>query len=168
MGFGRIEILTKPGSDKWRGQFFGNFNDESLNSRNPFSINRASSQTRSFGGNISGPIQKGKSSFFLDLSNRDQDNNAVVNAIILDPSLNPLPFQQEFLVPSRRLSINPRFDYAINDKNTLVARYSLRAPACKISGIGGTSLPTRAYPTKNVEHEIRLTETMIINPVDDQ
>ncbi len=42
LGFGRIEILTKPGSDKWRGQFSGNFNDESLNSRNPFSINRAS------------------------------------------------------------------------------------------------------------------------------
>jgi hypothetical protein len=165
LGFSRIEILTKPGADKWRGQFSGNFNDESLNSRNPFASNRASSQTRSFGGNISGPIQKGKSSFFLDVSNRDQDSNAVVNAIILDPNLNPLPFQQEFLVPSRRLSINPRFDYAINDKNTLVARYSFTRQSVDNGGIGGTSLPTRAYQTKNVSHEIRLTETMIINPV---
>ncbi len=99
------------------------------------------------------------------MSNRDQDNNAVVNAIILDPSLNPLPFQQEFLVPSRRLSINPRFDYAINDKNTLVARYSFTRSSVQNGGIGGTSLPTRAYQTKNTEHEIRLTETMIINPV---
>jgi hypothetical protein len=34
-GFGRIEILTRPGTDKIRGQVFGQFNDESLNSRSP-------------------------------------------------------------------------------------------------------------------------------------
>ena len=164
LGFGRIEILTKPGSDKWRGSVFGNFNDESLNSRNPFSANRASSQLRAFGGNLSGPIQKGKSSFFLDLQNRDVDNNAVVNALILDPTLNPVLFQQEFQVPSRRLSINPRFDFAINDKNTLVARYSFERNLVENQGIGGTTLPSRAYETQNVGHEIRLTETMIINP----
>ena len=164
LGFGRIEILTKPGSDKWRGNAFGNFNDESLNSRNPFSANRAPSQTRFFGGNVSGPIQKGKSSFFIDLSNRDQDNNAVVNATLLDANLNEIPFSQEFQVPSKRFSINPRFDYQINDKNTLVARYSFERSSVENQGISNTSLPSRAYETKNVNHEIRLTETMIINP----
>src|SRR5690606_35173090 len=29
-GFGRIEILTRPGADRFRGSAFGNFNDESL------------------------------------------------------------------------------------------------------------------------------------------
>lgn len=164
LGFGRIEILTKPGSDKWRGSVFGNFNDESLNSRNPFAANRAPSQTRFFGGNLSGPIKKGKSSFFLDISNRDIDNNAVVNALILDAGFNPVSFQQEFQVPNRRFSVSPRFDYAINDKNTLVARYSFSRSSFENQGIGNTTLPSRAYETKNGEHEIRLTETMIINP----
>jgi hypothetical protein len=41
LGFGRIEILTKPGTDKFRGQASFSFNDESLNSRNPFAPNRA-------------------------------------------------------------------------------------------------------------------------------
>lgn len=134
LGFGRIEILTRPGSDKWRGSLFGNFNDESLNSRNPFALNRAPSQMRAFGGNLSGPIQKGKSSFFLDVNNRDVDNNAVVNALVLSPTLNPIPFQQEFTLPSRRFSISPRFDYAINSKNTLVFRYSFDATRRKIRG----------------------------------
>jgi len=164
LGFGRIEILTKPGSDKWRGSAFGNFNDESLNSRNPFALNRAPSQTRFFGGNISGPVQKGKSSFFLDISNRDQDSNTVLNAVILDPNLNPLIFNQEFVVPSRRFSISPRFDYQINDKNTLVARYSFTRQTNSNQGIGGISLPSRMYNTTNTENEVRLTETMIINP----
>lgn len=163
LGFGRIEVLTKPGSDKWRGQAFLNFNDESLNSRNPFALNRAPSQTRFFGGNISGPLQKGKSSFFLDVSNRQVDNNAVVNALILDPTLNFVNFREEFQVPNRRFSISPRFDYQINENNTLVARYSFTNGKVENQGIGDTSLPTRAYITENTEHEIRLTETMIIN-----
>lgn len=164
LGFGRIEILTKPGSDKWRGSAFFNFNDESLNSRNPFSINRAASQTRFFGGNVSGPIQKGKSSFFLDVSNRDIRNGSLVNATILDPSLGIIPFQQEFTVPTSRLSVSPRFDYQINTNNTLVARYSFTRNNSENQGISGFSLPSRAFETSNTSHEFRLTETMIVNP----
>ena len=164
LGFGRIEILTKPGADKFRGNAFFNFNDESLNSRNPFAPNRVTSQLRFFGGNVSGPIQKGKSSFFFDVNNRDVDNNTIVNAIILDQALNPVPFQQEYRIPNHRFSFSQRFDFALNDKNTLVARYSFSRSSVENQGIGGTSLPSRAYHTKNVEHEIRLTETMIINP----
>ena len=164
MGFGRIEILTRPGSDKFRGNAFFNFNDESLNSRNPFSINRAPSQMRAFGGNISGPIVKGKASYFLDINNRNVDNNAVVNAVILDPNLNPIPFQQEFQVPSQRLSISPRLDYAINDKNTLVFRYSFNKSSAENQGIGNLTLPSRASESSSLEHEFRITETAIINP----
>ncbi|MEO7538941.1 MAG: carboxypeptidase regulatory-like domain-containing protein, partial [Pyrinomonadaceae bacterium] len=164
LGFGRIEILTKPGSDKWRGQAFMNFNDESLNSRNPFAVNRAPSQTRSFGGNVSGPIQKGRSSFFLDINNRDIDNNSVINALVLGPSLDIINIRRDVSVPNRRLSISPRFDFALNTKNTLVARYSFTRSTASNIGIGDSSLPSRAYETTSREHEIRLTETMIINP----
>jgi hypothetical protein len=85
LGFGRIEVLTRPGADRFRGQAFFIFGDESLNSRNPFSVNRAPSQRRNFGGNVSGPVQKGKSSFFFDISHRSDDSNDVINALILDP-----------------------------------------------------------------------------------
>ena len=53
LGFGRIEILTKPGSDKLKGTAFFNFNDESLNSRNPFAANRPPYQSRLYGGSLS-------------------------------------------------------------------------------------------------------------------
>jgi hypothetical protein len=163
LGFGRIEILTRPGSDKWRGSANGSFNDESLNSRNPFAVNRAPSQTRAFGGNISGPLSKGKSSFFLDINNRQADNNAIINAQILDSSNNIVGFRRDVRIPSKRFSVGPRIDYAINDKNTLVARYNFSASSATNQGIGDTSLLSRAYTTSSREHEIRLTETMIIN-----
>src|SRR5207248_3660178 len=37
-GWGGIEIYTQPGSDKYHGGAAFNFNDESLNSRNPFAL----------------------------------------------------------------------------------------------------------------------------------
>jgi len=163
LGFGRIEILTKPGSDKFRGNAFFNFNDESLNSRNPFAINRAPSQTRFFGGNFSGPIIKKKASFFIDINKRDQDNNAIVNAIVLDQNLNPVQFNRELVVPNRRFSFAPRVDYAINDKNTLVARYEFNKTSTDNVGVGDLSLPSRGYKSSSLEHEIRLTETMVVN-----
>ncbi len=94
LGFGRIEILTRPGSDTFRGSAFSNFNDSRLNSRNPFAGNRAPGQTFFFGGNVSGPVQKGRSSFFVDVNNRRIDSNTILNAIVLDPNLNELPIQQ--------------------------------------------------------------------------
>ncbi len=163
IGFGRIEILTKPGSDKFRGSINGSFNDESLNSRNPFALNRAPTQSRNYGGNLSGPITKGKSSFFIDVNKRDNDNNAIINAQILDPSLNVVSFRRDVQQPTKNFRFGPRFDYAINDKNTLVARYSFGRSTNNNQGIGDTSLLSRAYNTTSREHEIRLTETMIIN-----
>ena len=124
IGFGNIEILTKPGADKLRGSTFYNFSDESFNSRNPFSPNRAPFQVRYFGGSLSGPIKKGKSSFFIDVNRRVVDDNAIINATILNSSLAPTPFNVALLTPNKFFSLNPRFDYQLNQANTLVVRYS--------------------------------------------
>src|SRR5258705_13578369 len=63
---GRIDILTRPGTDKFRGSSFFNFEDESLNSRNPFSSTRTPYQLRQYGGQLNGPLVKKKASFLLD------------------------------------------------------------------------------------------------------
>ncbi|MDT5295982.1 MAG: hypothetical protein QOJ76_2862, partial [Acidobacteriota bacterium] len=46
LGYGRVEIFTKPGTDRFRGQASFNFNDESLNARSPFAATRAPYQAR--------------------------------------------------------------------------------------------------------------------------
>jgi hypothetical protein len=163
IGFGRIDILTRPGFDKWRGSGNFNFNDESLNSRNPFAANRASSQTRNYGGFISGPITAKKSSFFLDINQGARDENAVVSAIILDPSANIVNFNEDVKIPTRRFSISPRFDFAINQNNTLQGRYSFNRNTSE-GGVGGFSMPSRLTESVSSNHSIQLTESMIINP----
>jgi hypothetical protein len=164
LGFGRIEILTKPGSDKLRGRAEFEFEDESLNSRNPFASNKAPFQVRNFNGNLGGPIVKGRASFFVDIEQQTNDNNALINAVTLDQSLNPV--QQQFAVrtPSKNFEFNPRFDIKINDKNTLVARYGYQRSNSDNAGLGGYDLLSRAYNTKSNEQSLRLTETSILSP----
>src|SRR2546423_7374180 len=82
-------IFTKPGTDRFRGQAFFNFNDESLNSRLPFASTRAPYQSRRYGGNLSRPLSPQKASVFLHFQRRATDDNPVWRAAVLHPSLNP-------------------------------------------------------------------------------
>ena len=161
LGFGRVEIFTRPGTDKFRGQSFFIFSDESLNSRNPFARNRAPFQARQFGGNLSGPVIAKKASFFVDFERREIDDNFVINA--LDPDNNFVFFSQAVLAPQMRTTFSPRFDYQINANNTLILRYSFLRTSAENQGIGGFSLPERAYNTSNTQHTFQITETAIIN-----
>jgi uncharacterized membrane protein YgcG len=162
LGFGRIEILTKPGTDKFRGQAFFTFNDQALNSRNPFAADRPPFQLRNYGGNLSGPITKKKASFFLDFEKRDINDDALVNATILDPNLNITSFSQTFPTPSRRTTFSPRIDYQLNARNTLVGRYTY-THSTNVSGVGGFSLPEREFDTTNTEQTAQLTETAVLS-----
>ena len=160
----RIDVFTKPGTDTLKGSTFLNFNDESLNSRNPFTSHRQSFQVRQFGGNLSGTILKAKASFFVDAERREVDDNELVTATVLDSNLNPVSIGDAALTPRRFFTLSPRFDYAINNFHTLVARYNYSQSNLDNNGVGGFSLPQRAYDSAFRSHNIQLTETAIINP----
>src|SRR5215210_8284193 len=163
LGYGRVEIFTKPGTDRFRGQAFFNFNDESLNARSPFAATRAPYQSRRYGGNISGPLSAKRASFFLDFERRETDDNDVVSAIVLDPALNPISFNQSILSPDRRTTFSPRLDYQISPTNTVVARYTFERSTRENEGVGDFNLPARAFDVENTQHTLQLTETAVIN-----
>src|SRR5216683_857325 len=107
----RIDILTRPGTDKIRGSANLNFQDESLNSRNPFAISsskRSPFQIRQLGGNLSGPLIKNKASFFFEVNRNEIDDNELVRATILDPAFNITQVGISFLQPRRNTSFSPR------------------------------------------------------------
>jgi hypothetical protein len=159
LGFGRIEILTKPGTDKLRGQVSFNFNHDRLNSRNPFAPTRPPHQSRQYGGNLGGSLAKKKASFFIDFEKRDVDDEAVINAT--DP-ITFAPFRQTFPTPNRRTSFSPRLDYQLNASNTLIARYNY-SHTNRLSGVGGFQLPSQKFDVANTEQSVQLTETAVIN-----
>ena len=162
LGFGRIEIFTKPGTDRIRGQVSLNFNDDALNARNPFADSRPAIQTRQYGGNLSGPIIKHKASYFVDFEKRDIDDAALIVATTLDANNNITRIGQTFATPSRRTTFSPRIDYQLNPTNTLVGRYNF-TQFTRVTGVGGFSLASRAYDSKQTDQSVQLTETAVIS-----
>jgi len=161
LGFGRIEIFTKPGTDKFHGQTFFEFGDSVFNSRNPFASTKPPYQSRQFGGNVGGPLSK-KASFFLDVERRDVGEVSVVNAVTLDSAFNETPFSQAVLNPTWRTTVSPRIDYQLTPKNTLTARYSYARQGSDNNGIGQFSLLSQAYDTRNTQQTFQATETAML------
>jgi hypothetical protein len=163
---GRIDILTKPGTDKFRGSLSINFTDESLNSRNPFAISsakRSPFQVRQYSGSLSGPLVKNKASFFLEVNRNETDDNELIRATVLDPAFNITQVGLGFLLPRRNTNFSPRIEYAINDRNTLIARYNYNRNETQNNGVGGFSLPSRGFNTISTNQNLQLTETAVIN-----
>ncbi|HSD47706.1 MAG TPA: carboxypeptidase regulatory-like domain-containing protein, partial [Pyrinomonadaceae bacterium] len=145
-GWGGIEIFTQPGADKWHGSFSFDFNDEALNSRNPYTTRRAPYQQRSYNFGLSGPIIKKRASFSAYFGRYLSDANSVVNATTLDPvTLDPVSVNQSFVTPEKSMYGNARFDLKLNKQHTLVGRVNYNSSTQDLQGIGGFSLPTRAY-----------------------
>jgi len=64
LGFGRIEIFTKPGTDKFRGDLGYNFATDKWNSRNPYAEQKAPFHLHELREALSGPLGK-RASFNL-------------------------------------------------------------------------------------------------------
>ncbi len=164
LGFGRIEIFTKPGSDKFHGSGYFNFADDFWNSRNPYAEQKAPFLLKEYGGSGSGPINK-RASFFLDVRRDSIDNGSIINAITLDPVTLEIinPFTDTPRTPQRRVGVSPRVDYQLNAKNTLIVRYGFTRSDIRDAGIGGFNLESRGYHTENLNQTAQITETAVLS-----
>src|SRR6202022_329018 len=79
LGYGRIEILTKPGTDQFHGQLYLSGTSSAFNSKSPFVQTQPGYETTQFSGNVGGPLSK-KASFFFNLERRDINDSSVIDA----------------------------------------------------------------------------------------
>src|ERR1700722_2118804 len=163
LGYGRIEILTKPGTDKLHGNVNADIGDAIFDARNPYAAQRAPFLQRNFGGSLSGALCK-KASFFLDVQDRDIDNGNIINGFQLDPTtLQPASFNSVFSAPQNRLRISPRIDYQLSQNNTLTVRYGYTRNDLQDQGVGNLSLLTRAVHALDTDHTVQIIETAVLN-----
>jgi hypothetical protein len=167
LGFGRIEILTKPGTDQYRGALSLNESNSVFNSRNPFASNKPDFSNRQVSGSFGGPINH-RSSFFFDFNRRDIQDNAITHAQYLTAAaLPPLNITTAVVTPSGFTTISPRVDYQLNANNTLIARFEERFNDRQNAGLGGTSLPPPysqiPYNVNGDAQNLMLTETAVLS-----
>ena len=163
LGYGRIEILTKPGTDKLHGNIFTEFGDDIFNSRNPYAAQKAPFLQRNFGGSISGALGK-KASFFVDVQDREIHNGNVINGFNVDPNtFGVAPFNSVFEAPQNRFRISPRIDYQLSQNNTLTFRYGFTRNDLQDQGVGNLSLLSRAYSSLDTDQTVQIVETAILS-----
>jgi hypothetical protein len=162
LGYGRIEIFTKPGTDKYHGQFFVDGNDSSFNAPNPFAGEEPPYYSTQFSGNIGGPINK-KASFFVNVERRNIDELSTINTVVLDPSFEEeVPLVGSIANPRHRTNVGPRLDWAISKNNTLTARYQYYRNT-ESGDLGSQlSLPSQANNSESTEHTVQISDTQVI------
>lgn len=179
LGYGRVEVFTKPGTDKFHGSFQLNGNPSSFNTGNPLldpTVIQPPYHTIFGFGSLTGPLSK-SASFTLSASRRAIEDNTVVNGTIMADPNNPtvvcqpgiqtcVPTSYQYANPNpqTRLDITPRVDLALSEKNTLVTRFQLYQSSQTNSGVGGFSLPQAGYNLDSSEYELQVSDTQILSP----
>jgi hypothetical protein len=159
MGFGRIEILTKPGTDKIHGQFFFNDNHSFLDAMNPFAANEPDFSTQMVSGNVGGPLGK-KASYQINAERRNINEATVVLADAFVAAGVPVV---GVLNPRVRTSMSTRLDYQLAASNTLMVRYQFTHNREENNGIGQLALPSQGFNQTSNENEIQISDTQVLS-----
>ena len=161
LGFGRIEILTKPGTDTIHGSGFVMGNTKDLNTANPFLKGTTPGYyTVQYNGNIGGSIGK-KASFFFSAQRRDI--NEVELGAVQDSAFNVTPNAVAIPNPRTFSQLSPRLDYAITPNNTLTVRYQYERNNQQDNGISQFTLPTVGYNSLQSEQTVQISDDQVLN-----
>lgn len=165
LGYGRIEILTKPGTDKLHGQFFMQGNDSAFNT-NPLTPNVPGYDQLQYNATLNGSLNR-KASFFVSVEQRDNHNEQVYNYFpaVLGSSgyvLSPTSVFGTEDNPHNRINVSPRLDFQLTDKDTLTLRYQFYYDT-ESGDINNTQLPTQSISSRSTEHTVQLSDSHIVN-----
>lgn len=167
LGYGRIDIDTKPGGSSFHGGFSTQYNNSSMNALSPFlnasGTNSPSYHTLLWNGELGGPLTK-KSSFYIDVEQRNINRANLVNTEILGPNLNIVPYVNTVANPRTLFSGSGRLDYQLTPSNTLAVRYEYFKRGERNSGVDTQTLPSQAYNYNRYHHNLQIFDSQTLGP----
>ncbi len=159
-GRGRIEVITKPGSQAYHGTFDFLFRDYHLNARDPFAITRPPEQRRIFEGSLIGPVGgSAKTSFVFSANREEQDLQAIVFAYAPAGIV-----QQNVANPQRNTEFSIGVNHQFTDNHLSSARVSYRNITDRNRGAGGFVLPEAAANFQDREDELYYNDSLTVTP----
>ena len=159
-GRGRIEILTKPGSQKFNGETNAIVRDSRFDARNAFAESKSPEQRRILEGFLGGPLgASGKTSFMLSANDERDDNQAFVYAI------GPAGVIRDTLPQgSARSLVTGSVTHQVSDRNTFSIRPNYQYESDTNRGAGGTTLASAATTFKHHEQQVTYTQQTVLGP----
>lgn len=163
LGYGRVEIVTKPGANRFHGGGYFNFGDSIWNSRNPYATQKAPFLLREYGASLEGPLRK-SASFFLAVDGAAIDNGAIINGSTLDPTTLTIidPYTQVFTIPQQRIRPSLRIDYQLTPTDTVSLRYQFADADIRHSGVGGFDLTSMGVHNHGTDQSFQFSNVLAL------
>jgi Carboxypeptidase regulatory-like domain len=162
---GSVNIVTRSGSNDFHGSGYFFFRDHNMAAypglkRNPFNLDPFFAR-RNPGFWVGGPVVKDKLFFFFNFENQNQSS-----AVTFQPNLASLSgLAGNFTSPYKGKTLSARFDYKLNSKNTLFARYSHDGnTSVGPTGGGGSAPPSNWVVNANWSDQTVFGITTILKP----
>ncbi len=169
LGYGRIDVFTKPGGSAYHGDVSSQYNDSSMNAPSPFlAASREKPpayHTWLWNGDLGGPLGPlgKKASFFLSVERRNINRANLVNTEVLGPSLNIQPYVASVSNPRVLTNVNPRVDFQLTPKNTLSVSYGYFDFNEHNDGVDTQALPSQAYNFVRHHHDLQIFDNQVLS-----
>jgi hypothetical protein len=151
VGQGRVEIATRPGVDRWRGNAGLTLRPTGLSARNAVARAKGGTLMR-MNGNIAGPLVRNRISFSANVEGSSSEDTRGISAIT--------PTGQYFATvtqPFDSRNVSMRTEGLLTPRTLFRASYSRGNSERDNQGISELDLPERGYRSQSVDHELRFS-----------
>jgi hypothetical protein len=172
---GVVNIITKSGTNDWRGDLYGFLRNQRFDARNPLAPVKDLLTQAQYGGTAGGPIQRARTFLFSNFEQTRRNYSAVVTVApaavtTINNRLNALNFRgpriETGVVPAAFDTTNvfARVDHKLNDRNQLSARYSIYHITAENSrSVGGLNTVSRGSGLDDTDQTIEVSNITTIN-----
>ncbi|MGA2907780.1 MAG: carboxypeptidase regulatory-like domain-containing protein, partial [Terracidiphilus sp.] len=161
IGYGRIEIITKPGSQKFHGSIGGWGTSSALGTANPFLAGQLSYWQIGNWDEIGGPISK-TASWLFNANDIHRQNQSIVNA--LNPATLDSNIIEGYPAPMEYFNLIPRVDFTITKNNFMSIRDQYTRYSAQGVGVGALVLPQQATGGLNWSNDVQIGDTWVVSP----
>ncbi|HEX5106801.1 MAG TPA: carboxypeptidase regulatory-like domain-containing protein, partial [Vicinamibacterales bacterium] len=147
----RVEIRTIPGGDRWRNDVGLSAQDSALNSRNAFSGQRPTGQTRQYSWNLNGPLVQNRTGLSFGIDRSTSRDNQLIRAATPGGL-----YSQQIEQPSDRISLWTRLTHQLTSTQAIRIEVGGNTSEAHNQGIGEFDLPERAFTSNGSSTELHV------------
>jgi hypothetical protein len=172
---GVVNILTRSGTNDWRGSLYGFFRNQRLDARNPLAPTKDLLTQAQYGATSSGPLRRERTFFFTNFEQTRRNYSAVLTiapsaVTTINNRLRAVNYPGALIntgvVPASFDTTNffVRFDHKINKRNDLSGRYSLyHINAVNSRNVGGLNAVSRGSGLKDTDQTVQVSNVTTIS-----
>ena len=173
---GYINVVTKSGTNTFRGTIYDYIRDDSFNARNALSGTRLPMNQSQHGGSFGGPLKKDRTFFFGNVEQRilDQTGLATIadgNVAAINARLEAIGYRGPRIStgiydnPVDSLNVLAKVDHQFSGRDQFSVRYSrYGVTASNSRGAGGLSAFTASSNLDNVDQAVAIGNTLLLTP----